>query len=1607
MKITPFSFIYYFKNTNLIPQYYRYCFVGRDPDNKTSLILSSFEQNTQSEVEKTISESHQKHLESIYGSDFLQTLFPKKLDKKTKVLSGGDANFSAKSIIGDILRDVDKSKNSKKEKDIVLFPINNSMIPSNGSPSLNIFVYANPPSSDDNVEALQQKIYRYIRYGDNEFSVLEPQFVYMWSETKGIIRSISHQMYSKYDTELLENGIRPTTDTMPEWNKGKIGTNKDKLLENIINLNSDTIHITDFWHEKQGLNLNDKTTENYLRCLFPFISNLNITNDENLIKTTYDQSYIDNKLDLEYRDNIAILLNNEKETKSFGKIEKISSYKITQCIFKFEINNKINQQLFLDKLKLSKKIVFAKWTMPNKTYWGKVYIKFLDQLELVQKWKSQNNLLRSLVLKVNLRLGDNNYKFITISFRTMEDERTEVSIKMNFKEHMNTTLEQIYQEYLPYVISVLKELEKMCEFNIFEENIMNTLSLYNISTIICVPLPDRSQLYNRKKNKLLSKLSSVFIPYAEKPDDNNVLYIKTNEYNIKKEERIRTFIRANVTKYGATPSASIYKTISMVTKLPENEVLRIYSQISKELKQNHYDTVKHVEFKPNGIKIKNLYDFVTKTNTYHIMGITSYAEFNRLFEYIKIISSLYYRIFVLGETDVMKTLQGYNKNHQADTIDLIDEHNLDSSISQDTNIKRIKKLTETDPERNGYKPIKGMPGYSRLCQHQPDVVDEDDAKTYLEERGFRFNEDINGYEKQLENGEKTYAIGLISSKDNKTKYYFSDNPEYPHIGFTDQNKHPKKMVTACCFKKNQFLKTDPKKMQLLQKFSGLNIERINTDTTLVYNEALYVLQDKQLLPLGRVGVLEKHLDIVLNKMNENSKIVLTTDNRLEECTNYFVKQGVDINVQNINSNMINCLLLISGLSIKEFRTKVIEILKKNYLMILDGQLCLEMKLADFLAELESDVWWKNDKFILSCYSFFDHGYNIFHLKNSKYNKQNIKLGFVSTNNLDDPERDAVIIFSDKSTAKKYVYPVCVINKTMNSDKFELRNVFKTQELLGTLGTLYIQSFEHIRNSIGSNALSPRDIIRVLKKYNKTVRYQILNVCLRCSFLVTDTNLIIPTLQDFGCLYDYKHKLEPDELLDITEYLDILREYETSNPGILEELKLIPISYNFQNNTTITELFFESQLSIPLKPKVYSEKPKILFLGKRVLEPIERNFTDDNINREILTRNRIEPYIDRMISQTSTKTNLLINYQYFRFHWYKFFISKAGRKHSQYIQNILSTYNSKDAVKHLLLYMDKIYDELSVYETKLEPKPNLNLNIKFCPTIPTKDSCNQQQNCFWKNDRCKLLIDIQMKDHFIRNIVNELCIGGIHRDELLGLNLNSVSEFWGDNFKFEERKDELLFSSMTDANYNFEYFIKNYDIHSKTSALSTIKYSNDITSVKYADATQDIQYTQTHIVQKIHHDNLVLFRLLSNLYFASINSFLETRSILYNRSEAQTKNAIEIRGLIFKSLFKQTSEKELQKLIVFISSLYSEENKIFLTFENVEIIVRQFSCLNDYLRKSLVIIHEVQTKNEVEYYFQNGKQLSKYPSSSLGHILEFKIFKSNNNVINRFDAMYKF
>jgi hypothetical protein len=44
----------------------------------------------------------------------------------------------------------------------------------------------------------------------------------------------------------------------------------------------------------------------------------------------------------------------------------------------------LNQQLFLDKLHMNKKIVFAKWTTSTKTYWGKIHTGFLDQIKTIQ-----------------------------------------------------------------------------------------------------------------------------------------------------------------------------------------------------------------------------------------------------------------------------------------------------------------------------------------------------------------------------------------------------------------------------------------------------------------------------------------------------------------------------------------------------------------------------------------------------------------------------------------------------------------------------------------------------------------------------------------------------------------------------------------------------------------------------------------------------------------------------------------------------------------------------------------------------------------------------------------------------------------------------------------------------------------------------------------------------------------------------------------------------------------------------------------------------------------------------------------------------------------------
>ena len=1609
MKLKPFSFIYIFRNSNYIHQSYRYCFVG-DVEQNIKDLLDKYQYYTQQDAFDTISDVNKKKLESLYGEHWISLLFPKKLEKQ--VMAGGQ-----KSGLGNVLSILNEVKMKKADTDAIYLEPNNKLTPSK-YPLKNIFIYNTPPMDDDNVTLLQQKIQRYIRYSDNEFAILEPDYQYLWLERKGFIEKkeesvfqlaigLSHRCITSYDT--TDFSIKPDEKPVAFNNIEKVEFLGDSLVEYLYNSLTDQIYMVDYWNEVKGLNIINETNS-YLKYLFPKVSS-ELYHNPVALPNAYSPSYLTLVNELKYKDSVMNLILEESESKMYKKINSLSGYRITQCIFKGQTYNKINQQLFLDKLHMNKKFVFAKWTTSSKMYWGKVYAGFLDQIKTVQNWKSQNNLLRSIVIKLKLDISGDDSKYVTLTFRTMEDERTELSIKMNFKAHMNVTLDIINNEYLPYVITCVRELEKMCDFVILDKEFSESLSVYNITTEINVFLPNKSEIANNKKNRIISKLSSHFQPYSA-TEPNSILYIKTHNYLIEKKERINSYLRSNILEYGSNPPSNVITTISNVLKMPVDQVQLMYANVVKMVKTNTPNVTKSLEYKPNGIKIKNLFDAVKNNNTFYLMGITSEKEFYRLYDLIIILSTIYYRYYVTKEDpDLTKRLQSLSKElNLLGTKEEFDSDERDKKQQVPKSVKRIKKLTLADPERNGYKPPKGTPGYSRLCQHQPDVVDEDEAKEYLGQKGFQWNEKIGGYEKD-EKGEKIFAISLVSSHDNKKKFYYCDDPEYKHIGVTDPSKHPKKMVTACCFKLNQFNKADPVKKELFKTHSGLLIENMGDEEEVVDEnfKKSYVYKDKPFVNIDRIGMLEKNLDIFLNRMQTENTMRLTTDERLEETDGYFLKQGIDLKYE--ISPLIQVLLQITDLTLNEFKKRVFKSLPKIFRWLMDGNIALHYESPEQLQEeLErTDALWKSNDFVLSIIAcpgvFLEKGANIALFSNGFvddqtifFDRNNFKINYIPTNNFNDMDRELIMLINDQTTAKQFVYPICRVTKKTGENSFEVQNIFLTKEI-PHLKDLYEKTFSHLTKSIGDTSILPRDAITILNSVpNFEVIGQVLNVYNKVSHLVLKIEkgqrFLIPVSSKFGYMYDLN--VFDAFTLPLDDYLSFIT---SLNEKVKESLQLIPksLTVNNRNGKQILEsLKFDSNLTVPLdRQDLKDVKPE--------LPVTEKDFSLEELDKEILNRKKNEPYLDKMIRDTNTKNYVMINYQYYRLHWFKYFtMNKEGKKHAKYLIDFLNNTPSKEAFKQILLYMDKLYDDLDFDEKNKKDiimESHLS-SIKYCPVL-SKNNCTTNEHCFWndKNGQCRFQMNKEYKDHFLQRLVSEICMPGIYRDEIFGLNNNSVSEFWGENFKFEERKNELLFSSITDSNYNFEYFVSNNLDSNQSFQHSSFLTLKDNSSLIEEKSNNEVKITNTHYIQSILHDSLNIFRLLANVYYYTQNPLLpSSQRILLNGSESQSKLAIEIRGLVFMKLFEINPDVKEDKLIPFISGMYNENNQVLLTLENIFTIIRCYSLLNEETINKQIIIYDTTDT----YYFMNGKRRTTVNEKA--EKIEFKIIKSND-LVTRFDAMF--
>ena len=103
----------------------------------------------------------------------------------------------------------------------------------------------------------------------------------------------------------------------------------------------------------------------------------------------------------------------------------------------------------------------------------------------------------------------------------------------------------------------------------------------------------------------------------------------------------------------------------------------------------------------------------------------------------------------------------------------------------------------------------------------------------------------------------------------------------------------------------------------------------------------------------------------------------------------------------------------------------------------------------------------------------------------------------------------------------------------------------------------------------------------------------------------------------------------------------------------------------------------------------------------------------------------------------------------------------------------------------------------------------------------KDNCSDSSYCKIINGKCALNLIDKQQHLYLKKMVNEIILGGILSDEILGLNKTFVPSFIGDIYKFTQRKGQILISNITDKLVDFNSLKKKEIINNKVEYLITL------------------------------------------------------------------------------------------------------------------------------------------------------------------------------------------
>ena len=1096
---------------------------------------------------------------------------------------------------------------------------------------------------------------------------------------------------------------------------------------------------------------------------------------------------------------ININLNNPKNLTGTTSDFKFNLYRIFD---NFIVNDRYP---FITYQPLYSQIIHKFYTLEEK----------IENADLISKWFENSPNGISFKIKLDNQKIKIDNKFINIILY----ETGKIEYKITWKEENKATETDIIDTY-----EIVKELiNKINSENKKIKIILPTNDLFKfafINSIQKFTLPNKFKIDHND----LSEFSRFFFPYVSMIIDPKKRLSKKNVEN--ESSKYGTYLRyKRVNKFDN--KTKIHLRILYFLRNYELNDRELIDEISKQFNMTIEAAAKNLDYvrdkfqkfikrsskilkklksmpkiKQLGVSI-NVQGRDSDNYKIRINGARNQTQLDEIISFMKSLLYIYVETYLYKKKDYQKlkeTLKSLTKI-------AIRRNKVSQIVEYDTTVKNIKVISSLDKARLGFKPEKGQSQWSRSCQNsgndkkrQPAVIAADEIDKLLSS-GYILNEKTGYYEKEIsikikgkEHMTRLKAIKL--SGVNETFNYYSCNPsenkDYMYIGFLSKGNNPDNLCMPCCYKKDHSTSTNKSKKNYFLKCTGESIKDDTQKNTLVQtlNDKLYILQETNKVQEGRFIILPKYLDIFFNKIwNHDNKI--KNHYLYESKSGYFFKYTV-------KHDYFYFLVAISNIyeiSIPNLIIKMVSFLEKDksnvyFTFLNNGNISETFKnVNEYIKYIKSSNYLEYDiigELIAIPGVISEKGINYYILNKQvitikkSLEKEEIKENFYleclnNENNFQfEQDRDIIILIKDQ----KYYFPIYRVKKTDKDKKIILEKFFKNtgymEKIIVQMNNYYNKSCKTFMiNYLNSNNnIAAKNIIPILLSNKINIIKQYIDDRHKCKYIELENGLLLPTKLS-GISYDYPFsniRTIKTNWLNLTQSIKIL-----NNINKILNLDYIPKTIYYDNkkdnNINIISILLNNNLILQINNEII-DMNKIKSLGLSIrYQPLE-----ETINKEIINYNN-EIIYDSRYADVKQHNYISEGYNLFRLELSLFFYNNETIKTKiiEIVKNIkIDLTDKKNELRKMLF---EIIDSKLVKNNKnntisyiVDELPNLKHyiinNIRDYCSINTKDTCNTNLNCIWKNDKCKLQLLDTMAVDYVNKVLEEIVEDGIKFKELI-------------------------------------------------------------------------------------------------------------------------------------------------------------------------------------------------------------------------------------------------